>query len=117
MLAIIGGGAGSAFAQCCDPGYRAVPRQTADQEKLLSPFNTLLGTPAGWPLLNTNLQTENNIYLNSTQAQKIASGTVLVVSAVPANILLRAFPGNPNYFYNSAGLPTAPALPAPSRQR
>lgn len=30
---------------------------------------------------------------------------------LPANILLRAFPGNPNYFYNSAGLPTAPELP------
>ena len=33
-------------------------------------------------------------------------------SADPANILLRAFPGNPNFLYNSAGLPTAPVLPA-----
>ena len=113
MLAIIGGGAGSAFAQCATPVTALCPGQTADQEKLLSPFNTLLGTPAGVSLLNTSLQTDNSIYLNSTPAQKIASSTVLVVSAVPANILLRAFPGNPNYFYNSAGLPTAPALPAP----
>jgi subtilase-type serine protease len=37
------------------------------------------------------------------------------VSAVPANILLRAFPGNPNYYYNSEGLPTAPDLPASVR--
>jgi subtilase-type serine protease len=114
MLAIMGG-AGSAFAQCATADTVLCAKQTADQEKLLSPFNQLRGTAAGVALLNANLQTDNGIYLNSTQAQKIASSTVLVVSAVPANVLLRAFPGNPNYYYNSAGLPTAPDAPASVR--
>jgi subtilase-type serine protease len=99
----------SAFADGCS-GLAAC--QTADQEALLAPFNTLLGSPAGRALLTANLETDEAIYLNSTQAQKIASSTVLVVMAVPANVLLRAFPGNPNYFYDSTGLPTAPDLPA-----
>jgi subtilase-type serine protease len=111
MLAVMAG-AGSAFAQCATPDTALCVKQTADQEQLLSPFNRLISTAAGAALLNVNLQTDNTIYLNSTQAQKIASSTVLVVSAVPANVLLRAFPGNPNYFYNSAGLPTAPDAPA-----
>ena len=111
MLAVMAG-TGSAFAQCATPDTVLCAKQTADQERLLSPFNQLLSTAAGAALLNANLQIDNGIYLNSTQAQKIASSTILVVSAVPANVLLRAFPGNPNYFYNSAGLPTAPDAPA-----
>ncbi len=103
---------GSAFAQCATPDTVLCAKQTADQARLLSPFNLLRNTAAGVASLNANLQTDNGIYLNATGAQKIASSTILVVSAVPANVLLRAFPGNPNYFYNAAGLPTAPVLPA-----
>src|SRR5271170_3948667 len=73
LLAAIGG-VGSAFAQCVG----LCPAQTADQEFLLSPFNSLLSSPAGVAVLTANLQTENNIYLNSTQAEKIAAGTALI---------------------------------------
>ena len=84
------------------------------RKTLLGYFNTLPSLTGGAALVTANLQTEENIYLNSTQQQKIASGTVFIVQGqtLQANILLRAFPGNPNYFYNSAGLPTAPVLPA-----
>ncbi len=71
ILATIGA-AGPAFAQCT--GSCAVA-QVTEQEFLLSPFNSLLSSPAGIAVLNTNLATENGIYLNSTQAEKIASGT------------------------------------------
>ena len=62
-------------------------------------------------VLATNLQEEEQIYLNSSQAQKIASGTILVVPDISANLLIRAFPNNQNFYYDQAGWPTAPALP------
>ena len=117
MMLATAAGPGSAFAQCATANTVLCDKQTAEQEKLLSPFNLLRDTAAGVALLNANLQTDNSIYLNATQAQKIASSTVLVVSAVPANILLRAFPGNPNFLYNSAGLPTAPCAPGVHHRR
>ena len=101
-------GTGAAHAQNCDAHCT---QQAADQETLLKPFNDLLSTQAGKDLLTANLQKEVDIYLNSTQADKIASGTILITSAVPANVLMRAFPGNPNYGYDSQGIPTAPKLP------
>ena len=109
---------GSAFAAGCTAAQATfVERarcQIADQETLLGYFNTLPSLAGGAALVTANLQAEEKIYLNSTQQQKIASGTVFIVQgqALQANILLRAFPGNPNYFYNSAGLPTAPVPPA-----
>src|ERR1700722_8641630 len=78
MLAVMAE-AGSAFAQCATPNTVLCAKQTADQEKLLSPFNQLLSTAAGAALLNANLQIDNGIYLHSTQAQEIASSTILVV--------------------------------------
>jgi hypothetical protein len=51
------------LAQCA-------PAQCADQPTLLSPFLSLLGSPEGFAVLNVNLQTEEAIYINSTQAQK-----------------------------------------------
>ena len=105
------GGAGSAFAQCTTVVTPLCASQGADQTNLLAPFNLLLRSPAGVAVLNANLQTEQNIYLNSSQAQKIASGTVLIAPQIFANILLRAFPSNTAFGYTSAGLPFAPALP------
>ena len=116
MVAMVAG-PGSAFAANCtavQTNFVArVECQIADQETLLGYFNTLPSLTGGAALVTANLRTEENIYLNSTQQQKIASGTVFIVQGqtLQANILLRAFPGNPNYFYNSAGLPTAPVLP------
>src|SRR5215469_16709016 len=80
-LAMIGGSA-QAQAQCTG--------QCAEQALLLAPFNALLSSPAGIAVLDANLQTENNIYLGSTQAQKIAAGTALIIQVLPANVLLRA---------------------------
>ena len=98
-------GAASALAQCSG--------QCADQAALLAPFNALLDTPAGLAVLDANLQIQNDIYLNATQAQRIAAGPILILPAVPANLLLRAFPANPDFGYAADGMPTAPALPAP----
>lgn len=105
---VVTSGAIPASAENCTGRCAA---QTADQEALLAIFNALLGSDQGHTLLDANLAKENNIYMNSTQADKIASGTILILPAVPANVLLRAFPGNPNYYYNAQGMPTAPALP------
>lgn len=101
--------AGPAAAQSCNAQCAA---QTADQEALLSPFNALLDTPAGRAVLAANLQTEESIYLNSTQAQKVTAGAVAIIQDVSANILIGAFPNNPNFYYDPAGLPTAPAAPS-----
>ncbi len=100
MLAAIGG---PAFAQGCTG-------QCADLGVLLSPFTSLLRTQGGLALLNANLQAEENIYLNSTQAQKVTAATNVLLPYMPANILIGAFPGNPNFGY-SGGLPSAPPLP------
>ena len=111
MMLVTMAGAGSAFAQCTTVVTPLCSAQATYEINLLSPFNQLLSSPAGVAALNANLQTENNIYLNSTQAQKISSGTVLIAPQIYANILLRAFPSNNNFGYTSAGLPIAPALP------
>lgn len=85
--------------------------QAADQEALLLPFVSLLNSSDGRALLAANLSTEESIYLNATQAQRATSGTVAIIQDVSANILIGAFPNNPNFHYDSTGLPTAPALP------
>ena len=111
-MAATTGETGSALAQTAAPCTSALClQQTQDQENLLSLFNNLGSSSAGQALLSANLLTEENIYINATQAQKIASGTVFIIQDVPANILLRAFPKNPAFGY-IAGLPTAPDLPA-----
>ena len=71
----------------------------------------LRSSPRAWPCSMRTCKQEN-IYLNSTQAEKIASATILIVPSMPANILIRAFPGNSNFYYDAQGLPTAPALPS-----
>lgn len=86
-------------------------QQAADQEALLAQFNTLLSSAEGRALLDANLRKQNEIYLNSSQADKVASATILIIPAVPANVLIRAFPGNPAYYYNPQGLPTITPLP------
>ena len=105
-------GSDAALAQTCT-GPCA---QQADQEALLAPFNALLHTLPGQAVLDANLQAEEQIYLNSTQADKIASGTILIIPAIAANVLMRAFPGNPSFYYDAQGLPTAPPPPAPISQ-
>ena len=103
-LALVGA-PGAALAQCA-------PAQCADQATLLSPFLSLLNTSEGVALLNANLQTEETIYLNSTQARKVTAATNVIVPYIPTSILIWAFPTNPNFTYTPAGLPTAPPLPS-----
>jgi autotransporter-associated beta strand protein len=91
--------------------------QCADQVALLAPFN-LLWTPGGpqsaanAAVLAKNLQEEEDIYADATKAEKAASATILVISDISANLLIRAFPNNPNFYYDQAGWPNAPALPS-----
>ena len=104
LLAMIG--ATGASAQTCTG-------QCADQVALLAQFNSLWNpsNPADMVVLAKNLLEEEQIYLSSSQNQKIASGTILVVPDISANLLIRAFPNNQNFYYDHAGWPTAPALP------
>ena len=90
--------------------------QCADQVALLAPFNALWNAtgpqnPADAAVLALNLQEEENIYLNATKAERAAAATILVIPDISANLLIRAFPNNPNFFYDQAGWPNAPALP------
>jgi len=88
--------------------------QCADQATLLAPFNSLWtsGTNEDKAVLAANLQAEQDIYLNASQAQKVASGTILIVPDISPNLLIRAFPNNPNFYYTPVGWPIAPALPS-----
>lgn len=112
MLAVMGW-PGSAFAQSCtgplSPAALAACQAT-DQEGVLSSFTTLLGSPAGVALLNANLQTEENIYLNSTQAQKIEAAENSLLQYAPQSILILAFGTTPSFGY-VANIPTATGLP------
>lgn len=103
---------GAASLIAVDNIASANANQVTGQELLLVPFNLLRDTTAGLAFLNANLNTENAIYLNSTQAEKIAAGTVLIPQFISANVLLRAFPDNPNFGYAPTGLPSAPPSPA-----
>ncbi len=106
MLVMIG--ATGSSAQTCTG-------QCADQAALLAPFNSLWNptNPADMAVLAANLKEEEQIYLNSSQNQKIASGAILVIPDISANLLIRAFPNNPRFYYDQQGWPHAPALPSP----
>src|ERR1700748_3026927 len=86
VLAIVLATDGALAADCGS----AAACQIQQQEMLLAPFNSLGATPEGRRGLGPNLQTINAIYLNPTQAQKTASGTVRIQQDIPANLLLRA---------------------------
>jgi outer membrane autotransporter protein len=90
--------------------------QCTDQITLLAPFNSLWNPsgpqdPLDAAVLAANLQEEVDIYRGATKAQKAASATILVIPDISANLLIRAFPDNPNFYYDRAGWPHAPALP------
>jgi subtilase-type serine protease len=87
--------------------------QCADQATLLAPFNSLWtsGTSEDKAVLDANLLAEENIYLNATKAEKAASATILVAPDISANLLIRAFPNNSDFFYTPVGWPVAPTLP------
>jgi autotransporter-associated beta strand protein len=87
--------------------------QCADQFTLLSPFNSLWtsGTTEDKAVLDANLQAEEDIYANASRAEKAASGTILVIPDISANLLIRTFPNNRNFYYTPVGWPVAPALP------
>ena len=53
---------GAAFAQSC-----MQQPLCADQANLLSPFDSLLNSPAGLAVLDANMQTEEDIYADATR--------------------------------------------------
>jgi len=82
--------AGSAFAQNCTG-------VCADEVALMSSFIRLPNSAAGLALLNANLQAEESIYLNSTQAQKVTAAANVLLQYMPANVLIGAFPTDPRF--------------------
>jgi len=108
-LLITLGAAGSASAQSsCDT---LCVDQNADQRALLLPFQQLPDTTAGLAVLQANLQTEENIYLYSSSAQKIQAAEDSLIDYVPQNILIGTFPNNTNFSYVN-NVPTAANLPS-----
>jgi len=105
ILAIMGQ-AGSSLAEvkctgaCQDMG-----------NNLLSGFGKLLSSSEGQALLEANLKTEEHIYINSTQSRKIIAAEDALITYVPQNILIHAFPTNPNFFHSAAGIPVTAGLP------
>ena len=65
-------------------------------------------------LLITSSQTDDSTYRTQLRRRKLPPRrSWLCRPCRPIFCSGARCPGNPNYFYNSAGLPTAPALPAP----
>ncbi|MGO9005201.1 MAG: autotransporter domain-containing protein [Beijerinckiaceae bacterium] len=91
---------GAAFAQSCTG-------QCADQAALLSPFASLLNSPAGLAVLEANMQTEETIYAGATAARRVLAAENSLIDFAPQSILIGAFPNNPNFYFSAAGVPSA----------
>ncbi|HEY5127813.1 MAG TPA: autotransporter domain-containing protein [Bradyrhizobium sp.] len=78
----------------------------------MSSFISLPNSAAGLALLNANLQAEESIYLNSTQAQKVTAAANVLLPYMPANVLIGAFPTDPRFQRDAQGFPPTLALPS-----
>ncbi len=105
---------GTALAQTAQCAPTTQPATLcSSQVNLLSPFASLLSSPAGLAVLEANMQTEEAIYAGASAARRtLAAENALIVYA-PQSILIGAFPNNPNFYFSPAGIPTAPTLPTP----
>ena len=108
---------GAALAQTaqCAPTTQP-PTLCSDQANLLSPFASLLNSPAGLAVLEANMQTEEAIYAGASAARRTLAAENALIDYAPQSILIGAFPNNPNFYFSAAGIPTAPTLPADGRQ-
>ena len=86
----------------------------ADQANLLSPFASLLNSPAGLAVLDANMQTEEAIYADPTgtgnasanAARRTLAAENALIDQAPQSILIGAFPSNANFTFDAFGVPT-----------
>ena len=111
LAALAAPGAALAQAQCAPTTQP--PTLCSDQVNLLSPFASLLNSPAGLAVLEANMQTEEAIYAGASAARRTLAAENALINYAPQSILIGAFPNNPNFYFSAAGIPTAPTLPTP----
>ena len=112
LVALAAPGATLAQTSQCAPTTQP-PTLCSTQAILLSPFASLLDSPAGLAVLEVNMQTEEAIYAGASAARRTLAAENALVDQAPQSILIGAFPNNPNFYFNAAGIPTAPTLPTP----
>ena len=64
----------------------------------LSPFASLLNSPAGLAVLEANMQTEEAIYAGASAARRTLAAENALIKDAPESILMGAFPNNPNFY-------------------
>jgi outer membrane autotransporter protein len=101
----------AALAQCAPTTQP--PTLCSDQATLLSPFASLLNSPAGLAVLEANIQTEEEIYASASPARRTLAAENALVDQAPQSILIGAFPNNSNFYFNADGVPTT-STPIPS---
>jgi len=111
LAALAAPGAALAQVSACAPTTQP-PTLCSDQTNLLSPFASLLNSPAGLAVLQANMQTEEEIYAGASAARRTLAAENALIDNAPQSILIGAFPNNPNFTFNAFGVPTAPTLPA-----
>ncbi|MGO9773808.1 MAG: hypothetical protein ACLPSW_30530, partial [Roseiarcus sp.] len=111
LVALTAPGAALAPAQCAPTTQP--PTLCSDQANLLSPFASLLNSPAGLAVLGANMQTEEAIYAGASAARRTLAAENALITYAPQSILIGAFPNNPNFYFNAAGIATT-STPIPS---
>ena len=111
LVALTAPGAALAQAQCAPTTQP--PTLCSDQANLLSPFASLLNSPAGLAVLGANMQTEEAIYAGASAARRTLAAENALITYAPQSILIGAFPNNPNFYFNAAGIATT-STPIPS---
>ena len=112
LVALTAPGAALAQTAQCAPATQP-PTLCSDQVNLLSPFASLLSSPAGLAVLEANMQTEEEIYAGASAARRTLAAENALITYAPQSILIRAFPNNPNFYFSATGIATAPTLPTP----
>ena len=116
LVALTAPGGALAQAQCAPTTQP--PTLCSDQANLLSPFASLLNSPAGLAVLEANMQTEEAIYAGASAARRTLAAENALITYAPQSILIGAFPNNSNFYFNAAGVPTATiSIPSTSRAR
>jgi outer membrane autotransporter protein len=110
LVALAAPGATLAQTSQCAPTTQP-PTLCSTQAILLSPFASLLDSPAGLAVLEVNMQTEEAIYAGASAARRTLAAENALINYAPQSILIGAFPNNPNFDFSVAGIPTAPTLP------
>jgi outer membrane autotransporter protein len=110
LAALAAPGAALAQNSACAPTTQP-PTLCSTQVNLLSPFASLLNSPAGLAVLEANMQTEEEIYASASPARRTLAAENALVDQASQSILIGAFPNHSNFYFSAAGIPTAPTLP------